>query len=182
MFVVTALFSIFAYLWLLVVLVLITPDFVDLWEAIVTFLFFPLLVVIAYMTDKDYCSKKEAEGAEIGEFGIGESGLFLEISSGGGGGGVVGVVVVAVRENEVTFDLNCKFLRVQVDWGGWWWWSGGSCRVVVMVVSSDLNCKLILVDVGWGGGEGCWLWWKDCISLSSFKSHLKTFLFSQYFS
>ena len=79
---------------------LITPDFVDLWEAIVTFLFFPLLVVIAYMTDKDYCSKKqEAEGAEIGEFGIGESGLFLEISFGGGGGEVVG--------------------------GGGWGWGGG---------------------------------------------------------
>ena len=69
----TAFFSVFAYLWLLIVLVLITPDFVDLWEAIVTFLFFPFLVVIAYMTDKDYCSKKgDAEGAEIGEFGIGE--------------------------------------------------------------------------------------------------------------
>ena len=62
------------------------------------------------MTDKDYCCKKqEAEGAEIGEFGIGESGL-----------------IVVVRENEVSFDLNCKFLWVEVDWGGWWWWGGGS--------------------------------------------------------
>ncbi|KAK7113072.1 sodium/calcium exchanger 1-like [Littorina saxatilis] len=72
-FVVTAIFSVFAYLWLLVVLVLITPDYVDLWEAIVTFLFFPLLVVIAYMTEKDYCCRQDtAEGAEIGEFGMGK--------------------------------------------------------------------------------------------------------------
>ncbi|KAL8609363.1 hypothetical protein ACOMHN_008157 [Nucella lapillus] len=70
-FLVTAIFSVFAYLWLLIVLVVITPDYVDLWEAIITFLFFPLLVVIAYMTDKDYCVKKESpEGAEVGEFGM----------------------------------------------------------------------------------------------------------------
>ena len=75
-FLVTAIFSVFAYLWLLVVLVVITPDFVDLWEAIITFLFFPFLVVIAYMTDKDYCVKKEdKEIAEIAEFGLGEFAL-----------------------------------------------------------------------------------------------------------
>ncbi|XP_076456636.1 sodium/calcium exchanger 1-like [Babylonia areolata] len=72
-FLVTAIFSVFAYVWLLLVLVVITPDFVDLWEAIVTFLFFPFLVVIAYMTDKDYCVRKSApEGAEVGEFGMEE--------------------------------------------------------------------------------------------------------------
>nr|KAG5714622.1 hypothetical protein BaRGS_000110 [Batillaria attramentaria] len=71
-FVVTSLFCVFAYVWLIIVLVVITPDYVDLWEAIVTFLFFPALVIIAYIFDKDYCSKKaeltEEEAAT--EFGL----------------------------------------------------------------------------------------------------------------
>ncbi|XP_076460202.1 sodium/calcium exchanger 1-like [Babylonia areolata] len=70
-FIVTAFSSVFAYVWLLIVLVVITPDYVDVWEAVVTFLFFPLLVVIAYITDKDYCfRKREVENLEIGELGI----------------------------------------------------------------------------------------------------------------
>merc|ERR1719422_1381580 len=35
-FAITATFCLFAYLWLIVILVAITPDFVDLWEAMVT--------------------------------------------------------------------------------------------------------------------------------------------------
>jgi solute carrier family 8 (sodium/calcium exchanger) len=60
-FAVTAFFSVFAYVWLLIVLLLITPDYVDLWEAILTLLFFPILVIVAYLVDKDYCAKKKDE-------------------------------------------------------------------------------------------------------------------------
>ena len=49
---VTATFSIFAYLWLLIVLKASSPDVIDIWEAALTFLFFPLLVLIAYAADK----------------------------------------------------------------------------------------------------------------------------------
>jgi len=54
-FVTTALFSLFAYFWIVVVLLLNTPNEVDLWEAVVTFLLLPLLIVLAFMADKNYC-------------------------------------------------------------------------------------------------------------------------------
>ena len=47
----TAFFSIFAYVWLVVILKFITPNVVDLWEALVTFAMFPLLVFLAYQID-----------------------------------------------------------------------------------------------------------------------------------
>lgn len=53
---ITASFSIFAYVWLLVILKWSSPDIVEMWEAILTFLFFPILVVIAYLADKGYLS------------------------------------------------------------------------------------------------------------------------------
>lgn len=51
-FVITAFSSIFAYIWLLIILIGISPDHVELWEAIVTFCFFPLLVITCYIADK----------------------------------------------------------------------------------------------------------------------------------
>lgn len=56
-FFVTATFSIFAYLWLVIILVGVTPNQVDLWEAIITFLMFPGLVVLAYFAD--ICKKRK---------------------------------------------------------------------------------------------------------------------------
>lgn len=54
-FLVCSLFSIFAYIWLWVVLIFISPHIVELWEAIVTFLMFPGLVFFAYTTDRGWC-------------------------------------------------------------------------------------------------------------------------------
>ncbi|CAD5118698.1 DgyrCDS7380 [Dimorphilus gyrociliatus] len=51
-FAITAFSSVFAYIWLLIILIGISPDHVDLWEAIVTFCFFPVLVVACYIVDK----------------------------------------------------------------------------------------------------------------------------------
>ena len=50
-FYITAAFSLFAYIWLIVILTVHTPNFVDIWEALVTFLMFPLLVYVAYLAD-----------------------------------------------------------------------------------------------------------------------------------
>jgi solute carrier family 8 (sodium/calcium exchanger) len=50
----TASWSIFAYVWLLVVLMGISPNVVELWEGVLTFLFFPILTVIAFAADKGY--------------------------------------------------------------------------------------------------------------------------------
>jgi len=47
----TAFFSVFAYVWLVVILKMITPDVVDLWEALFTFAMFPLLVWLSYAID-----------------------------------------------------------------------------------------------------------------------------------
>ena len=54
MFCITAAFSIFAYIWLIIVLVWASPGKVEIWEAVLTFLFFPILVCVAYAGDKGY--------------------------------------------------------------------------------------------------------------------------------
>ncbi|KAI6659136.1 Sodium/calcium exchanger 1 isoform X18 [Oopsacas minuta] len=53
-FAITAFFSIFAYLWLLIILLGFSPNVIEIWEALVTLMFFPLLVVIAYLMDKKF--------------------------------------------------------------------------------------------------------------------------------
>jgi len=53
-FLITAVFSIFAYVWLVIILVFISKDKIEIWEAVVTFLFFPILVILAYAADKGW--------------------------------------------------------------------------------------------------------------------------------
>ncbi|XP_062575828.1 sodium/calcium exchanger 3-like [Saccostrea cucullata] len=67
-FAITAVFSVLAYVWLIIILMVNTPDFVDLWEAIVTLLMFPILVIFAYILDKDYfgsASVDDETGLEV---------------------------------------------------------------------------------------------------------------------
>jgi len=52
----TAVFSVGAYVWLLLILTLWSPNIVEPWEGTLTFLYFPLLVVLAYMTDRGFFS------------------------------------------------------------------------------------------------------------------------------
>ena len=86
---VTATFSIFAYVWLLVILKVSSPNVVDVWESVLTFLFFPILVVIAFSADKGWmdflkCGKSVTQNGtanmtdkqrqiELGSFQPGES-------------------------------------------------------------------------------------------------------------
>ncbi|XP_034665640.1 sodium/calcium exchanger 3 isoform X2 [Drosophila subobscura] len=51
-FFVTALFSIFAYVWLWMILSVISPGIIEVWEAIVTLLFFPITVIWAYIAER----------------------------------------------------------------------------------------------------------------------------------
>jgi hypothetical protein len=53
-FVVTSIFSIFAYLWMIYVLEISTPNVIDLWEALVTLFCFPLLIIVAWWADNDF--------------------------------------------------------------------------------------------------------------------------------
>ena len=84
MFCITAAFSIFAYIWLVIVLVWASPGKVEIWEAVLTFLFFPILVCVAYAGDKGYlnalfCLKNAAkltnkqQQLELGNVQSGES-------------------------------------------------------------------------------------------------------------
>ena len=65
-FAVTCTFSIFAYIWLLIVLMLWTPNRVTIAEAVITFLLFPAVVILAFMADKGYFSKTRGEGVGLG--------------------------------------------------------------------------------------------------------------------
>jgi solute carrier family 8 (sodium/calcium exchanger) len=58
-YVITASCSVFAYLWLMFILKFSSPDVCDLWEAVLTLLFCPILVFFAYLADRGYFSKKE---------------------------------------------------------------------------------------------------------------------------
>jgi len=56
---VTATFSIFAYVWLLLILMVFSPDVCEVWEGVVTFLLFPLLLILAFAADKSWCMPSE---------------------------------------------------------------------------------------------------------------------------
>ncbi|XP_061452513.1 sodium/calcium exchanger 2 isoform X3 [Rhineura floridana] len=51
-FFVTASWSIFAYIWLYLILAVFSPGIVQVWEALLTLIFFPVCVVFAWMADK----------------------------------------------------------------------------------------------------------------------------------
>ncbi|KAH9513186.1 Sodium/calcium exchanger 1 [Bulinus truncatus] len=57
-FAVTAFSCIFAYVWLVIVLIAISPHVIETWEAVLTFIFFPLLILISYAADKNFFIKK----------------------------------------------------------------------------------------------------------------------------
>lgn len=51
-FFVTATWSVFAYIWLYMILDVFSPDIVEIWEGVVTFIFFPVTVLTAYIADR----------------------------------------------------------------------------------------------------------------------------------
>ena len=50
-YVITAFASLFAYVWMVVILLAISPNVIEVWEAVVTAAGFPLLVGIAWAVD-----------------------------------------------------------------------------------------------------------------------------------
>ncbi|KAL4241060.1 hypothetical protein ACF0H5_001838 [Mactra antiquata] len=69
---VTTIFSLLSYVWMVLVLIVITPEVVDLWEAILTFLFFPILILTSFFVDKMYCCKRKNKTSSEVEIGIGK--------------------------------------------------------------------------------------------------------------
>lgn len=51
-FFVTAAWSVFAYIWLYLILSVFSPGVVEVWEAVLTFLFFPICVLQAWIADR----------------------------------------------------------------------------------------------------------------------------------
>ncbi|XP_074466942.1 sodium/calcium exchanger 2a [Sebastes fasciatus] len=51
-FFITSFWSIFAYIWLFLILSVISPGVVEVWEAIVTLLYFPVCVLLAWIADR----------------------------------------------------------------------------------------------------------------------------------
>ncbi|XP_076832801.1 sodium/calcium exchanger 2b isoform X2 [Brachyhypopomus gauderio] len=51
-FFITAFWSIFAYIWLYLILAVISPGVVELWEALVTLCYFPVCVILAWIADR----------------------------------------------------------------------------------------------------------------------------------
>lgn len=64
-FIITSFFSVFAYIWLFLILVIISPDVIEVWEAVLTFLFFPLLVILAYVADRNFFRDRDILGRDI---------------------------------------------------------------------------------------------------------------------
>jgi solute carrier family 8 (sodium/calcium exchanger) len=53
-YIITATFSVFAYIWLMFILMVFSPNVCTITEAVVTLLFCPLLVALAFLADKGY--------------------------------------------------------------------------------------------------------------------------------
>uniref|UniRef100_A0AAY4EUI8 Calx-beta domain-containing protein n=1 Tax=Denticeps clupeoides TaxID=299321 RepID=A0AAY4EUI8_9TELE len=54
----TAFWSIFAYIWLYLILAVISPGIVEVWEALVTLLYFPVCVLLAWIADRRFLCYK----------------------------------------------------------------------------------------------------------------------------
>ncbi|CAG5136335.1 unnamed protein product, partial [Candidula unifasciata] len=55
---VTSFTCVFAYVWMVIVLMGTSPNVIEIWEAVLTFLFFPLLLLVAYAAEKDFFMKQ----------------------------------------------------------------------------------------------------------------------------
>ncbi|GFT13323.1 hypothetical protein NPIL_521211 [Nephila pilipes] len=53
-FFVTMTWSVFAYIWLYLILTMFSPGVIDVWEGLVTFMFFPATVLTAYIADRQF--------------------------------------------------------------------------------------------------------------------------------
>jgi len=62
-YIITATFSVAAYMWLMFILMVTSPDVCEVWEGLLTLFFCPILVILAYFADRGYFSPA-AKGTE----------------------------------------------------------------------------------------------------------------------
>lgn len=60
-FIITAIWSVFAYVWMLIVTTIWTPNIITIYEAWITLLFFPLLILTAWAQDNGWWWKKKSQ-------------------------------------------------------------------------------------------------------------------------
>jgi len=77
-FFITAFFSIFAYVWMYLILAKISYGIVEFWEAFITFLFFPVCVILAYIADRRLLFYKYMTK----EYRMGKRGVIIEVEAG----------------------------------------------------------------------------------------------------
>lgn len=63
-FIFTCFCSVFAYFWMFIVVVVISPNKVDIWEGVVTLLFFIIFLTVAYLTDKRFSAESPETSQE----------------------------------------------------------------------------------------------------------------------
>ncbi|XP_044040453.1 solute carrier family 8 member 4b isoform X1 [Siniperca chuatsi] len=114
-FFVTAAWSIFAYIWLYLILSVFSPGEVEVWEAVLTFLFFPLCVVQAWVADRrllfyKYVRKRYRADKNRGIIIETEGGADGGIGGMDGGGGALGpggFTKMDMLELDGQMALNC---------------------------------------------------------------------------
>ncbi|XP_043954321.1 solute carrier family 8 member 4b isoform X2 [Gambusia affinis] len=113
-FFVTAAWSLFAYIWLYMILSVISPGEVEVWEAVLTFLCFPLCVVQAWVADRrllfyKYVSKRYRADKNRGIIIETEGDGGIGGMDGGGGGalGPGGFTKMDMLELDGQIALNC---------------------------------------------------------------------------
>ena len=83
-FFVTATWSIFAYVWLYLILAVFSPGVLEVWEGILTFLFFPATVLTAYVADRRLLIYKYLHK----NYRMNKRGVIVEVEGGDSDGGV----------------------------------------------------------------------------------------------
>ncbi|KAF3697646.1 Sodium/calcium exchanger 1 [Channa argus] len=115
-FFVTAAWSIFAYIWLYLILSVFSPGEVEVWEAVLTFLCFPLCVVQAWVADRrllfyKYVRKRyradKNRGIIIETEGGADGGMGGMDGGGGGALGLGGFTKMDMLELDGQMALNC---------------------------------------------------------------------------
>ncbi|TMS02120.1 Sodium/calcium exchanger 3 [Larimichthys crocea] len=121
-FFVTAAWSIFAYIWLYLILSVFSPGEVEVWEAVLTFLFFPLCVVQAWVADRrllfyKYVRKRYRADKHRGiiiETEGGADGGLGGLDGGGGALGPGGFTKMDMLELDGQIALNCHISELKI--------------------------------------------------------------------
>ncbi|XP_028395158.1 sodium/calcium exchanger 3-like [Dendronephthya gigantea] len=113
-FAVTAVCSVMAYVWLVIILKVSSENVVDLWEAIFTFLLFPMLVIVAYMADKELgCSSSGVRPSQdIGMLELAEGSQVLEPSK---DPEIMAFIKELNQNNQLTEEDQAKLVAMRIQ-------------------------------------------------------------------